>query len=215
MSSMSKSTYGEHDEEAEHIRWKERYRCKFDSIEVLNSDIRTCVLKLGTDSDTKIQKFHFESKQDVEVFLKVIDKMKFLQRQRAQRLTDAYKRKSIIASHPTKKGRLSGTIPRMSALIFNQKEGDHPTIPSFLESSKFENSADGPAGITMNVQEVSLPPMDLVVSGEDIDPEPPINILVEIVSASYLANAVSSSYCCCIVQDGTKEIHRTKRISNT
>ena len=152
--------------------------------------------------------------------------MKLLQRERAQRLTEAYKIKS---TQRAKNGKLK--IPRTGK---GKTKIIHPVSPLSLPSdspkkpvtqlnlprnlpffeSKSEDSTDGPVGLTVNVGELVSKGSDVISPTEDIDPSLPIYLLVEIVSASNLPIAdILSSDPYCLVHDGNNEIHRTKRIS--
>jgi hypothetical protein len=209
------------DLEAKNIRWKERYRCRLDTLEIVSQKGRACDLKLGADDGVILKTINFESNHDLQTFTKVLEQMNQLREERGRRLASSYLEKK---SSPPRKMNFASLVP--GSLVSNPfrstKSPDSPSqqqIPNSGGGSSAtkkvqisEGIEDVEVSIDLGPDEMGLDLNTDALSGTDV--EEPFNnlvqILVEIVSAANLPVAdIMSSDPYIKVYDGSNEIHRT------
>lgn len=226
--SMSMSTLGfgassdDTDVDAKNIRWKERYRCRLDTLAILNQKGKACDLKLGADSSAILKTITFESHHDLQTFLKVLNQMTRLREDRARRLTDSYKEMKLSSSSSqVSPSSLSQSSWNNSTARGSPSQKPQPQLPNKVgKTVRIVTTEDHDLKIK-NVNDANdIEVQSDVLIPASIDPEAPfdnlVQILVEIVSASNLPVAdILSSDPYIKVFDGSKEIHRTKVISKT
>ena len=239
--SVSLSTLGfgsvaeELDFDSKNIRWKERFRCRLDSLKVINQKGRSCDIQLGSDSAMVVKTINFDSNNDHQTFIKVLDQITKLREERGKRLANAYKElrltpprnQNAINLSPfgsTKKSPASRASPAGKSPVRPSPTASPPLAPKTVDPSPKPRKARTKKGAER--VEKSVEPgygeinKNLDAAFETTDVEEPfdglIQILVEIVSASNLPVAdILSSDPYVEVYDGSKEIHRTRVISKS
>jgi len=89
-----------HDEDGD-FRWQEKYRIRLFYVNIISASHKSCRIKLGVGSDTKIKTITFDSKADLESFRNVCLAVKGLQKERADRLAAELKEKNPNYSNMT------------------------------------------------------------------------------------------------------------------
>jgi C2 domain len=193
------------DSDATNIRWKERFRCRLDTVEVSNPQGRSCDLQLGSDGSTILKTIHFECRTDLETFVKVLEQMSQLREQRAKRLASSFK--ALMMSSKNKPGQSSPT----SKISRSGKVNDSAAMDSIAGLITIGDSHDE-ATIDTAEKNTYLPE-----SGDVENPNDNIvQLLVEIVAAYNLPIAdITASDPYVKVYDGDKQVHRTDIIYNS
>jgi hypothetical protein len=90
---MSSLGFGGMDEESTVgvANWRERLRYKLENIEIVKASGKVCDIKLGVGSETKIRSLHFTTPRECQSFVKVMEHMKVMERERAKRKAEEYR----------------------------------------------------------------------------------------------------------------------------
>jgi hypothetical protein len=196
--------------------WRERLRYKLENIEIVKASGKICDIKLGVGSETKIRSLHFSKPRECQSFIKVMEEMKVMERERAQHNAEEYRTSSRLAAAAASSSSPSSSSPmgerqRRSSLPLQPPLSTTPIRKSPL-TVKYNlysifgggnHNHDTTSSITRDEQQSLLGREDTA-----------INLLIEIVSASDLPAAdIYTSDPYVVVQEASKEIHRTKVIS--
>jgi len=194
------------------IRWKERFRCRLDTVEVLNPTGRSCDLQMGSDDSAILKTIHFESKNDFQTFMKVLEQMNRLREERARRLANTYLTPKTTPPKPEARTPFFAFSSPKSPKDAN--DASHQTHDITIGDSQEETTVDFQPAPAI-VGHKKTPRVD-----DSRDPENPdnsaIQILVEIVAAYNLPIAdITTSDPYVEVFDGTREIHATDVVHST
>jgi hypothetical protein len=208
--SMSSLGFGGMEEESSvgMASWRERLRYKLENIEIVKASAKTCDIKLGVGSETNIRSLHFSKPRHCQSFIKVMEKMKVMERERAKHKAEEYFNNMTSSRRAASSPSSTTTPTRKSPLnvkkrlysMFDGGNNDHDTASTTATMSKalFKSNS--------NEQQSS--------GGRDTPLA--IDLLIEIVSASNLPAAdIYTSDPYVVVREASKEVHRTKIISNT
>jgi hypothetical protein len=220
--SMSSLGFGGMDEESVGMAsWRERLRYKLENIEVVKASGKTCDIKLGVGSETKIRSLHFSKPRECQSFIKVMEQMKVMEQERAKHKAEEYLSSRQAASSPSSPPMERRSLPQPSTTPIRKSPlnvkrnlyslfggGNHNHDPASTNSTA--TSSTSRALLYSNYTEQQSP------SGGDASLA--INLLIEIVSASNLPATdiyYTSSDPYIVVREASKEVHRTKVIPST
>jgi hypothetical protein len=82
---------GADDEELEDGKWSEAYHFDLDSVEVLKQHRHYADLKLGRGAETQVRTVNFATAEEAQSFCDILESLRKLEAQRAQRKLDAYR----------------------------------------------------------------------------------------------------------------------------
>lgn len=100
LATFSVDNYGDgYDESNTKVRWKERYRTRLQTMEILSVHSRTVAIEMGVGEDTVVRDFSFDSIQQADEFTKVFQELRTLQKERGLRQAAAHG--SIVKSSPS------------------------------------------------------------------------------------------------------------------
>jgi hypothetical protein len=217
--SMSSLGFGGMDEEssAGMASWKERLRYKLENIEVVKASGKTCDIKLGVGSKLMIRALFFSTPRECQSFIRVMEQMKVMERERAKRKAEEYRMttsssraSSSLPREPRSLPPASTTSIRESPLsvkenIYSMFGGGNRNHDAISTSTATNSTSRALFNSNFNEQQSS--------GGGDASFA--INLLIEIVSASNLPVVdIYSSDPYVVVREASKEVHRTKVISN-
>ena len=222
---MSSLGFGGMDEESVGMAsWRERLRYKLENIEVVKASGKTCDIKLGVGSETKIRSLHFSKPRECQSFIKVMEQMKVMERERAKHKAEEYLKMTSsrqAASSPSSPPMERRSLPQPSTTPIRKSPlnvknnlysmfggGNHNHDAASTNTTAISSTSRALFDSNYNEQQSS--------GGGDASLA--INLLIEIVSASNLPAAdmyytASDPYI--VVREASKEVHRTKVISNT
>lgn len=218
------------------LRWKERFRCRLDTVQVSDKTAKSCDLTLGEEGSAILKTVHFESKTDFSTFLQVMEQMNQLRAERARRLARSYREARSAATSPTKTSpKHPGLLPTF--LGGSPNKNNNNTSPSETQSLLYSDvitigdsqdettiEAGGEGGDAIVGRQINISQSVANNNNEEhiiFDPEDPpasdrVQILVEIVAAYNLPIAdILASDPYVKVFDGSHEIHRTQVIPKT
>jgi hypothetical protein len=187
--------------------WRERSRYKLENIEIVKASGKMCDIKLGVGSKTKIRGLHFSKPRECQSFIKVMEQIKVMERERAQHNAEEYRTSSRLAAAAASSSS-TPSLPLPPPLSTTPIRKSPLTVKNNLYSifGRGNHNHDTTSSITTDEQES--------LSGREDTSSLAINLLIEIVSASDLPAAdIYSSDPFVVVQEASKEIHRTKVIS--
>lgn len=165
LTTFSVDDYGDgYDESNTKIRWKERYRAKLQTMEILNTHGRTVEIQMGIGEDTVVRDFSFYSIQQANMFIEVFQELRRLQRARGMRQAVAHGSGPL----PEVDEMESGEVKSRGLDLFADDDGSSLKEQSFDSSKNEKKSQFG----FFRKQKKSFPSK--------------LNILVEVVSASNL-----------------------------
>jgi hypothetical protein len=186
--------------------WRERLRYKLENIEIVKASGKMCDIKLGVGSKTKIRGLHFSKPRECQSFIKVMEQIKVMERERAQHNAEEYRTSSRLAAAAASSS--SSSLPLQPPLSTTPIRKSPLTVKNNMYSifGGGNHNHVTTSSITTDEQQSSLGREDTLSFA--------INLLIEIVSASDLPAAdIYSSDPYVVVQEASKEIHRTKVIS--
>eukprot|EP00934_Nitzschia_sp_Nitz4_P000987 Nitzschia sp. Nitz4//scaffold248_size28759//12858//16752//NITZ4_008109-RA/size28759-snap-gene-0.10-mRNA-1//-1//CDS//3329543992//987//frame0 len=192
------------DVEDSHTRWKERYRFRLDTVQVVaQTSAKGCDLQMGSASGVVVKTINFESSAEMQTFLKVLNQMRQLQAKRSARLARGYRESIAQSTFSTKK--------KEGGVVFWNKGSESPS-KKIVETSD-DSAPSSPEGLRDPNLSLSIG-SDLETG--TISSDDRVRILVEIVSATNLPIAdIVSSDPYVKVLDSKVEVHRTKVLAKT
>jgi hypothetical protein len=194
LTTFSIDDYGDgYDEHNTTFKWRERFRCKTEKMEILEVHARSLEVQLGIGDETVVRELLFDSIQDADTFMISFDKIRQLQRERGMRLAAAHgsMRSLLLGDSETTattndhtsgggnviKSRGLAIVPEDEAIetsLHNTTPDNHKQT----QRSSPKKAGGGLMGIFRKKPPPSLPSE--------------LNILIEIVSASNLPVAGTS-----------------------
>lgn len=220
---MSSLGFGSMDEESVGMAsWRERLRYKLENIEVVKASGKTCDIKLGVGSETKIRSLHFSKPRECQSFIKVMEQMKVMERERAKHRAEEYLKMTSsrqAASSPSSPAMEQRSLPQPSTTPIQKSPLNMKyNLYSMFGGGNHDHDGTNSTAISDTSRALFDSNYNEQQSSGGGNASLAINLLIEIVSASNLP--ASDIYCTAsdpyiVVREASKEVHRTKVISNT